>query len=255
MTLPQASRTSCRFATPSPGATPAARQSRLRGVLRMPSGNPARRRMTEYSVERRHPPFREGAERSLRRRARGQQGELRRAARRGFHADRAERCGQDDGVQPHQPHLHPHHRRDRVARRGRKADRVTQQAPHAIAALGIARTFQNIELFEHATVLHNLLIGRHTPADGLLERGLLHAGHAARRDRGAREGGAGDRPAGPAAPSRLDGRGAALWGSQGGGAGACVVHGAEAAAARRAFFRTQRGGDGGHGLLDPGHPA
>ena len=40
--------------------------------------------------------------------------------------------------------------------------KLTAEPAHAIAALGIARTFQNIELFEHATVLHNLLIGRHT---------------------------------------------------------------------------------------------
>ena len=39
---------------------------------------------------------------------------------------------------------------------------LTDQPPQNVASLGIARTFQNIELFEHASVLHNLLIGRHT---------------------------------------------------------------------------------------------
>lgn len=35
------------------------------------------------------------------------------------------------------------------------------QRPHVIAALGMARTFQNIELFENLDVVDNLMLGRH----------------------------------------------------------------------------------------------
>ncbi len=38
---------------------------------------------------------------------------------------------------------------------------ITRLKAEDIAPLGIARTFQNIELFDHSTVLQNLLVGRH----------------------------------------------------------------------------------------------
>ena len=50
---------------------------------------------------------------------------------------------------------------------------ITEVPAHQVAALGIARTFQNIELFEHATVLQNLLIARHAARNTSLWQELL----------------------------------------------------------------------------------
>jgi len=59
--------------------------------------------------------------------------------------------------------------------------------PHRIAELGIARTFQNIELFEHATVLQNLLIGRHRHRATSLWQELLFTPAVRRAERAQRE--------------------------------------------------------------------
>ena len=60
-------------------------------------------------------------------------------------------------------------------------------APHQIAWRGIARTFQNIELFEHATVLSNLLIGHHIRSRTHLLSDLLFLPSTHRQEIAARE--------------------------------------------------------------------
>ncbi len=65
--------------------------------------------------------------------------------------------------------------------------RLTDQPPHRIAGLGIARTFQNIELFEHASVLQNLLIGRHTHRRTGLWQDMLFTARTRRAEIEARE--------------------------------------------------------------------
>jgi branched-chain amino acid transport system ATP-binding protein len=54
--------------------------------------------------------------------------------------------------------------------------------PHKIARLGIARTFQNTELFEHETVLKNMLIGRHVHRKTNLLSELLFLPGVARQE-------------------------------------------------------------------------
>ncbi|KPL51185.1 ABC transporter ATP-binding protein [Prosthecomicrobium hirschii] len=39
---------------------------------------------------------------------------------------------------------------------------ITRMPTHALARLGIARTFQNLAVFKHETVVNNLLVGLHT---------------------------------------------------------------------------------------------
>lgn len=54
-----------------------------------------------------------------------------------------------------------------------RGESILGRAAHEIAGLGIARTFQNIELFEQATVLQNLLVGRHRHRAGNLFTEML----------------------------------------------------------------------------------
>ncbi|WP_234348003.1 ABC transporter ATP-binding protein [Streptomyces specialis] len=60
---------------------------------------------------------------------------------------------------------------------------LTRETPHAIASLGVARTFQNLALSAHSTVADTLLLGRHR----LTRSGILASG--LRLPRAAREAG------------------------------------------------------------------
>ncbi len=57
---------------------------------------------------------------------------------------------------------------------------LTKLPPHKIAQLGIARSFQNIELFKHMSVLDNLLSGAHIHMKSGLLSSLIYFGPARR---------------------------------------------------------------------------
>ncbi len=58
--------------------------------------------------------------------------------------------------------------------------RLTHASPHQVSIMGIARAFQNIELFRGMTVLDNLLLARHTKLNYHFFSALIYVGKAAR---------------------------------------------------------------------------
>lgn len=59
---------------------------------------------------------------------------------------------------------------------------ITRLPAHRRAQLGIARTFQKIELFKHMTVLDNVRLGRHIHMKSNLLDALIYWGRAEREE-------------------------------------------------------------------------
>jgi len=73
-----------------------------------------------------------------------------------------------------------HPQRGKIVYFNGTAHETTHLAPHQIARLGIARSFQNIELFKHMSVLDNLLSGCHIHMKSNLLQSMVYWGAAQR---------------------------------------------------------------------------
>jgi len=64
-----------------------------------------------------------------------------------------------------------------------RGKRITAWRPHAVASLGIARTFQTTKLFPHMTVLENVMVGRHPRTRAGFLAGMLKLPRTWREER------------------------------------------------------------------------
>ncbi|MBI2982593.1 MAG: ABC transporter ATP-binding protein [Chloroflexi bacterium] len=64
---------------------------------------------------------------------------------------------------------------------------ISNQPPHRITSSGIARTFQNIRLFQNMTALENVMVGRHTRMKASPFEAILHTRRERREEISTRE--------------------------------------------------------------------
>jgi branched-chain amino acid transport system ATP-binding protein len=64
---------------------------------------------------------------------------------------------------------------------------ISDKPPHAITALGVGRTFQNIRLFQHMTALENVLVGMHCRMRGGIFGSILRTPRVRREEKDAAE--------------------------------------------------------------------
>lgn len=68
-----------------------------------------------------------------------------------------------------------------------KENIMARERPENYAASGMGRTFQNLALFKHGTVIENLLVGRHTHIKSNPLESIFFMGRARREEAAARE--------------------------------------------------------------------